>query len=266
MANNVLSIIYSPIKINKIKEIVQTCDQHTLVIWDVDGVFLIGTDRIFHSENLYEGLVDQYVDHIVTKYALTQEKKEWFISQLFIHRPIKLVDDSIPDLIKELKIKKIKNIALTHCFVGALGSIKSVADWRINELSKLGIKFDFAFKNINEIELKDLDKVDGYYPLYKQGVLFCLKQAKGEILGTFLDQIKWYPKKIIFVDDKMVNLEAVQAELKQRNIEFIGLHYTGALDLPSAINDEVVKFQYEHLMEQGEWLDDQKVLRLLYKK
>jgi hypothetical protein len=263
MNNKLLSIIYPSIKINKIKEIIQVCDQNTLVIWDVDGVFIIGTDRIFHSENLCDGLVAKYVDYIVNKYALNKEKKEWFISQILMHRPIRLVDNTMIDLMQELRTNKIKTIALTHCFVGTLGNIKNVADWRIDELSKLGINFDLAFQDVNEIELNNLDQVDGYYPLYKQGVLFCLKEAKGEALGALLEQIKWYPKKIVFIDDKIFNLESVQAELKQKNIDFIGLHYVGALDLPKDINDKVVKFQYEYLMEQGKWLTDQKALRLL---
>lgn len=266
MNNKLLSVIYPSIKVNKIKEIIQVCDQNTLVIWDVDGVFIIGTDRIFHSENLYDGLVTQYVDYIVNKYALNKEKKELFISQILIHRPIRLVDNTMINLMQDLRTNKIKTIALTHCFVGTLGNIKNVADWRIDELSKLGINFDFAFQDINEIELNNLDQVDGYYPLYKQGVLFCLKQAKGEALIALLEQIKWDPKKIVFIDDKIFNLESVQAELKQKNIDFIGLHYVGALDLPKDINDKVVKFQYEYLMEQGKWLTDQKALRLLKNK
>ena len=254
---------FIPNSINKIKEIIQDCDHNTLFIWDVDGVFIIGTDRIFHSENLYDGLVTQHIDYIVNKYALNKEKKEWFISQLLMHRPIRLVDDTMLDLIKELRINKIKTIALTHCFVGALGSIKSVADWRIDELAKLGINFDFAFQDVNKIELNNLDQVDGYYPLYKQGILFCLQENKGAALSAFLEQIKWYPKKIVFVDDKIFNLESVETALKPKNIEFIGLHYVGALDLPRDINHKVVKFQYEYLIEKNKWLTDQKALQLL---
>lgn len=112
----------------------------------------------------------------------------------------------------DLKSRTIKTITLTYCSVGSLGSIKSIEDWRINELYELWVKFDFAFQNFNKIELNSLAKLNGYYPLYKQGILFCLQPVKGEALGVFLDHIKCFPNKVVFIDDKIEHLKSVQAD------------------------------------------------------
>ena len=140
-------IIHSPATIKNIADLLKTVDQNTLVIWDVDGVLLTGVDRIFHSENIHNGLVHKYTDYIANKYKLNETKKELFISQLLLQRQAKLVDTKVLDIMQYLQYNNIPSIALTHYFVGTLGKIKSVADWRINELANLKVKFNYALCN-----------------------------------------------------------------------------------------------------------------------
>ncbi len=265
--NNPTFSIYSPVKTNIVSEIVKDSDDHTLVIWDVDGVLLIGSDRIFHSENIHSGLNNEYVDYMKNKYDLTPEQRDKFISQLISKRPVELVDKIIPNIMRDLKARHIKTIALTQYAVGPIGDIKSIEDWRIDELDKLGIKFDLAFKKLDQIELQKLPSFNGHHPLFKHGILFCNRSAKGDVLGSFLDIVEsiteWKPNKIIFIDDKMESLELVQVELKRRNIAFIGLHYSVALDFPTEVDDKIVKLQYEHVMQNGIWLNDQMALEKL---
>lgn len=258
-----VSLIRSPAKTTMLREIIKDSDEHTLVIWDVDGVLFIGKDRIFHSENIYSGLNQKYVEYIQNKYNLTPGQTDNFLSQLLLKRQIQLVDPSLPNIMHDLKTRHIKTIALTQFSTGPLGDIESIADWRIDELNKLGIKFDFAFVDLIQVELDKLTKIKGYHPLYKHGILFTEHHSKGDVLGAFLDLIQWQPNKVIFIDDKLEYLEMVQAELKQRNIDFVGLHYTAALDLPYAVDDILVKLQYEYAMQNSIWLNDQAALEKL---
>lgn len=261
-----VSVIHSPATIEDISQSVTNLKQNSLVVWDVDGVLINGVDRIFHSENIHDGLANKYIDYIASKYKLNQDQKELFVSELFIQRKAELVDTKILDIMQSLQSNNIPSIALTCCFVGSLGKIKSVANWRINELAKLGVNFNFNFCHLDKIKLNTLPKVGKYYPLYKQGILFCLQSNKGQVLRTFLEKINWVPTKVVFIDDKINNLQSVQEELKIKNIQYIGLHYTGALSLPREIDTKLVKFQYEYLMEHGEWLTDQKALLMLKNK
>ncbi|HXH55302.1 MAG TPA: DUF2608 domain-containing protein [Gammaproteobacteria bacterium] len=254
---NSLSVIYSSAKTDTIHEIMKKADGQSLVIWDVDGVLLIGKDKIFHSENIHSGLNQEYVEYIKNKFHLTAEQSNKFLSQLLLQRPIQLVDKALLSIMHELKSRYIKSIALTQFATGALGDIKSVADWRIDELNQLGIKFDFAFTDLIQVKLDTLTTLKGNPPLYKHGVIFCERYSKGEVLGAFLDIISWKPNSVIFIDDKLECLEMVQGELKIRNIDFIGLHYVAALDFPYEVDDKVVKFQYDYAMQNGRWLNDQ---------
>lgn len=259
-----LSLIYSNAKTNTIREIIKEADDKSLIIWDVDGVLLIGKDKIFHSENIYSGLNQQHVEYIEKKFNLTSEQTDKFLSQLLLQRQIELVDNDLLNIMHELKSKNIKTIALTQFATGPLGDIKNIADWRINELNQLGIKFDLAFENLVQIEIDNLTKINGHYPLYKHGVLFCERHSKGAVLGAFLDIISWKPNKVIFIDDKLEYLKMVQVELKKRNIDFIGVHYIEALDYPYEVDDILVKFQYDYAMRNGIWLSDQTALNKLH--
>lgn len=258
------SLIYTSSNTKKLKEILKESDEHTLVIWDVDGVLLIGRDRIFHSENIHSGLNYKYVDHIKNKYNLTSEQENSFISRILLQRRVFLIDEAILNIINELKSKDIRTIALTQFSVGPFGDIKRIEDWRVEELNELGIKFDSSFKGLAQIDLDKLPKFNSSHPLYKHGVLFCNRSDKGKVLGAFLDitysKIQWRPNKIIFIDDKIESLKVVRNELTQRNIDFIGLHYTAALDFPYTVDDRIVKFQFEYAKQKDEWLDDKRAL------
>lgn len=116
-----ISIIHSPATIEDIANTVKKVDQNTLVIWDVDGVLLIGADRILHSENIHDGLVHKYTDYIANKYKLNQTEIELFTSKLLIQRKAQLVDTKVLDIMQHLESNNIYSIALTYFYVGALG-------------------------------------------------------------------------------------------------------------------------------------------------
>ena len=63
--------------------------------------------------------------------------------------------------------------------------------------------------------------------LYRHGIIFTGNNDKGETLLSFLKTLNYYPKKIIFIDDKMYHIRSVEAALQNTNIEYIGIRYTG---------------------------------------
>jgi len=65
--------------------------------------------------------------------------------------------------------------------------------------------------------------------LYSHGIIFAGSLDKGDLLLHWLDQLQFRPKKIIFVDDKSKNIEAVAHAMKKANYPFIGIRY-GYLD------------------------------------
>ena len=65
--------------------------------------------------------------------------------------------------------------------------------------------------------------------LYSHGIIFAGALNKGEALTHWLEQLRFQPKKIIFVDDKLKNIETVADAMKTANYPFVGIRY-GHLD------------------------------------
>ncbi|TET36285.1 DUF2608 domain-containing protein [Candidatus Dependentiae bacterium] len=65
--------------------------------------------------------------------------------------------------------------------------------------------------------------------LYSHGIIFAGSLNKGDVLKHWLEQLKFQPKKIIFIDDKLKNIETVADAMKTANYPFVGIRY-GHLD------------------------------------
>lgn len=61
---------------------------------------------------------------------------------------------------------------------------------------------------------------------FHQGILLCSKQDKGIVLHHFMKKNNLAPKKIIFVDDTLENIQAVDAAMRTATIDCTAIHYT----------------------------------------
>jgi 5S rRNA maturation endonuclease (ribonuclease M5) len=77
--------------------------------------------------------------------------------------------------------------------------------------------------------------------LYKKGIIFCDLNHKGSMMVEFLKQIKYKPKKIIFVDDKMRNVINVEEAAKKLGIECIAIHYIYLADSNKTFDPELTE-------------------------
>ena len=147
---------------------------------------------------------------------------------------VSAVETITAPIIKELQHRGIKVIALTRgtnntiptkYVTGTHGIIESAQDWRYTKLLLVGINFSTSFP-ISEIVFNQLPIVRGSsHPMFYKGILLTAGNDKGIVLDTFLNFIKWRPSKIVFFDDKKKHLDAVQREMKQRDIPFQGYWY-----------------------------------------
>jgi len=133
-------------------------------------------------------------------------------------------------------------MALTANLTGELASVKSMEDWRIQSLQRLGIDFSHVAPHKEAMVFPDLPLYRGNSPAYKEGILFANGTccSKGEILTAFIKKAGSYPRKIIFIDDREENLHSVEKALYQfdPSIEYLGVHYLGAKQYPSPVVTE----------------------------
>jgi hypothetical protein len=164
-------------------------------------------------------------------------------------------------LIKILQENQIKTIAFTRMDTGRLGLIASTEEWRLNQLREQGIDFSSGFPDLLLLSFR---VAKGEASLFKEGVLFANKEAKGPVLAAFLEQIDWKPKKILFLDDKLDYLQSVEEALQSKGIEFIGYHYTEVEKRSILLEEELGRLQYNHLVQYERWLNDKEALEQLF--
>ena len=256
-------------KIESFKEIsneLKNSDPTTLVVFDIDEVLITTEDHFIHpyADGIFLLLVREAMADAKTSKEKMDVEEKLSLSMLKPKRT--LVEEEMPELIKDLKEKGVKVIALTSCPTGKFGIIPSVERWRIDHLDSLGINFSSSFPAIGRQFLTEIAAPGKSAPLYEEGVLFSKGHKKGEVLKAFLRQSKFRPSKVIFIDDLRENLDSVKGVLKALNIEFKGYQYVGATRFfKKKADSAMLNYQFTHLIKNGEWLSDIEVEKRLLK-
>lgn len=184
--------------------------EHTLVIFDIDNTLA--------APKLEIGS-DQWVNYLVQekmKQGLDMQQAFNAVLPTYFHVQFKVamhpVEDITPALIQELQTNGTSVIALTarSIFV-ASRTLDQLKDMRV----ALGIR-----NHNNELHLN--------MPIpciYMDGVIFSGNNDKGLVLIELLNTIDFKPTRIIFLDDKLKNITAVEYAAQKCGIEFVGIRY-----------------------------------------
>ncbi|WP_198027347.1 DUF2608 domain-containing protein [Candidatus Paracaedibacter symbiosus] len=234
----------------------------TLFIFDVDYVLIICQDKVFWPFGAEVALKFRklFMD------PLPKDHSEKLSSIILKNAKIQIMDKSLTSIFSEILTKNAKCIALTACDVGRRGEIEKLEDWRCNQLDKLGFTFDHSFPQHSRIVLNKLPQREYSYPVFQKGIIFSTDYSKGEALGAFLDFVNYHPDRIVFIDDRLENLESVASEAKARGINYHGFHFRKAYSLFGSLDEKIVELQYKHLISKLRWLSEAEAEKLLASK
>lgn len=241
-------VVHAP-TLETVEKYVDDLDENALVVFDVDYTILVPNDRILAPCG------EEYLQKFMKILREMQEKGEILGSQVTIQAQTSLVDNKILHLLEKLKQKNIKVIALTAMSTGQFGLIPNMEQWRIEQLASLGIHLNEAFPEIEMIMLEEFEGKKGL-PVFKKGILASSRYPKGQVLCAFLKRMEWKPSKVLFIDDRMYFIDSVECELEKENIPHISFHYTAATDSSCPFDHKLADFQFDYLLRQGEWLND----------
>lgn len=225
-------------------------NETTLVLFDIDWTLIVPEDRIL-CPSYQKTLNSLFEKALNSKCKFT---KDFLKSKILLQAKSRLSDQKLPTTIQKLQNQGATVLALTGIKTDCFGAIPSLADWRITQLERVGIKL--SQYDAPELIFSEFDKT-GAFPLFKRGILFSSWNSKGEVLLAYLKKTGFRPKKVIFVEDCLEYLESVEGALKGTHIEFIGFHYIGASTCSVPLDENLAKFQIDYLVEHGEWLSDQ---------
>ena len=246
------------------EEAAEAADNNTIVIFDVQEVLMVATDQILSP--LYKSDFRIIKNRLVANYSSADQEK--LLSIILKEYETENVDITLLKTLDELRRKSIKTLALTSGYTGKYGVIENRVDLRLERLKKIGIDFKGSFPNVKPIIFSNLKGANPkHLPMFKDGVLFACRLSKGEVLKAFLKQINYKPQKIIFVDNELKNIKAVEQYCASEGIEYVGFHYNFIRSkLKNKLNTDIVNYQFETLEKHNIWLSDKEVREQLSKK
>lgn len=237
-------------------EKLESTDKNTLIVFDIDEVLMRPVDRLImmHNKPIYA----EWVKRLEAKVGKPESQK--LRSLIMAQRKLKLVDPRTPALIENLTRRSLPFVCLTRCWTGGYGIIEDTPNWRIAEMKHLGYELDVTFKDLPP-KMFDHMHTDRpkKYPQYKQGILWCCDETKGDVLKAFFDYANYKPASIVFIDDKLHNIESVATFSKQERIAFYGFHYRAAYLEDNPVKPEVATIQQDYLIKTLKWMSDEEV-------
>lgn len=213
----------------------QEFNTDTLVIFDIDNT-LIYPKTLIGSEQWFYAMVEKYkAEGKDTQEAINTILPQSF--ELLEYLPMEPIEPTTVSIIQDLKQRGIVTIALTARSL-------DLTYRTLDQLANMGIHFN----GTGPIQCP-LVYGKGKPALYMEGILFCGNHAKGEVLVHWLNQINYHPKKIIFIDDKMKNIEAVE-KLLPPHYYYIGLRYAYLDTHKEKVSLEVIEKELKEFAQQ----------------
>lgn len=201
----------------------------TLCVFDVEMVLIQPADPAFQPANIKK----HKFGHLIA--GLSESQRVKLIHMISSAGASTLIEADAPCLVRRLTDRGIPLVAITNTMTK-----EPFESGQIEKLRKLG--FVFCPLCEGRVELTNLPKIHGTYPSYHAGVLFANDISKSAVLLDFLSQMEPRPKQVLFIDDKMANLEEVERALSKSEIDFQGYLYTAAKSYPS---EEITQQEFD---------------------
>ena len=229
--------------IKSLDEIISQLQPGDWFIVDVDDTLIAPKAIMFRPQSPSYGFIDS-----LKKTAPQTLPK--ILSTWRLNRKTMLVEPQWPEILKQLKNKGVTVLALTQMNTGSFGKIASMEKWRATELTQLNLTFSpFAIDSVETIIASDEAAT-----LY-QGILFTGSHSKAAVLEAF---IKKYhkPNRIVFIDDRLHQVEDLSEFCKTTNIPYHGYHYLGASKLPYDALKDFGAIQTQ-MIANCQWVEDE---------
>lgn len=227
---------------------IDSFDENTLVVFDVDETLITPIDDFFHIKSWFQIFILRSYYAIKTFDFLF--KRWWFYhNRAVLQSKFQLINNKIPELIKKLQNRGVKVIALTNFPTSDIDSFDNIRQWRIKQLLDFGIDFSKSFE-VDKIQFKELNA--SHPPSFEDGILFSnIYTEKAVLLTSFLDYIKFKPKLVVFIDDKYKNAKSVKIEMDKLKIECKVFDFNGSdkflvnVDIAKVLNQMKILIEHE---------------------
>ena len=219
--------------INKIAKEFDKLTEHDLAIFDCDDVLLFSPYFTNRTGLKIVDLFDDFKNKLGNSDLAVKEMTS------LIKITTTAVNYKMSKEIKKLLDRNVKVLVLTQSGAGSCGSIKSMSDFKIEQLHNYGYHFENAWpSNLNisfpldlkKVPYKMVIKTDPDTPQFKAGILFAGSYKKDDVLKHFLKESNFTPTKIIYIDDMAKNVDSIHEAAESLGSKYKGIVYTAIED------------------------------------
>jgi phosphoglycolate phosphatase-like HAD superfamily hydrolase len=233
---------------NEITDVLAYHTKDALFVFDLDNT-LIEPEQYLGSDAWF----DYNINYLVKQEGLNRNdavlKLSTLCHKVYDRSKMRLVDPCIPDLLAEIKAKKIPMIGLTK-------RTSSLARRTLEHIYPLNIDFDCASDLKEDLFLEEVGDT-----LFQQGIIFVGHgMTKGPALTAYLKRLEKLPKRIVAVDDKLSHVHNIESAIELLGIDFIGIRYGKTDERTKAFNPQIAALQMKYL---DAILSDEQALYLL---
>ncbi len=217
-------------EVHHFKELKNYVDSDSFLLIDIDDTLLIPDQMLGCDEWFMERMKELQNNGFSFEEALEKVLFEW--EGIRSLTSMQLVEEDCKQMIEELQEKKIPSICFTT-------QRFALAPRTIYQLNQHGIEM----KRSSPILENQFFMTQNLGILFFDGVLFTNGTHKGKTLLNFCERNQLYPKKIVFINDKLSHLKEVELSCYENGIEFIGLRYAYSDKKKSSFDYTIAKFQ-----------------------
>lgn len=231
-----LNCLFADIEeISSIDEVVPYVEEeNVLLVFDIDNT-LITTAQELGSPQWFNHMLSQQPYSTLSQ-ADAKKMLAPMWHRILLKTEIKPVETNTELVVAQLQRKNIKIIGITNRDV-------ELAYPTIQQLSSVRIDFSTKHATFADFDLVDLPHIGKYI----NGIFFIgLRNDLTDSFIALLNNLPYQPSKIIFVDDDLKNLEAVEQALKTSDIQFLGLRYSFLDDKAASFNPAVAAIQWQY--------------------
>lgn len=238
------------LEIDQIDDVRPFITQKTLCLFDIDDTLIDNPLSVGSPpwRNWVKSKVSNFNTHFAMYDALT----------LYIAKsaPYKAMEPTTAKLISDLQQSGVAVFAFT-----ARGrtqwyttEIEGVDRFTKEQLDHAGI--DFTKTHIPQ----ELHSLESTY--FNDGIIFAQHIKKGDLLKHLFKDLNYMPPLIVFVDDKLDQVQSVEAAVKEAGIPFIGFWYRRSESDRANFNPHAANIQLEALLLRGEIIADEEALEM----
>ncbi len=220
-----------------IKDALPYVETGSLVVVDLDNTMITPPQMLGTSEwayHLRHHLIDEGMEP-------AKAEEEVFQRWCFVQKITRIVTMEGKDTLEFVRSLQKKGI----CLMAQTKRLSCTAKVTQRQLKMVGLDFcpTAPCRASKRIPMRC-----GPPPLYARGVLYdCNEDQKGPVLESYLRHIGYRPRRIVFIDDRLKNIESVAEACKRMDIDYVGLHYLGSKKKEEAFDFEVAEVQWKTL-------------------